>query len=156
MFDIRLSEFSNCQSSESNRCRSVTTSGRRYSAGAGIQPPDSSRNIARFRPSQPDLAKTVGSGRIQPLIRPDLAKTVGIWPDMTWSGHWSGWIRKFPAGIRPFWSDPVKLSRKNQVTVTGRCGIPTAFVKIWFLNFWIFSYEPNTEKHFRENHFFWK
>jgi hypothetical protein len=73
MFDIRLSEFSNCRSSESNRRRRPTTSGRRYPAGPRIWQ-ESGRLL-------PDLAKTAGYDRIRPLIGLDLEDSNRIWLD---------------------------------------------------------------------------
>jgi hypothetical protein len=101
--------------------------------------PESGHRRTKFRPKYRQIsAKQAGSGRIWLLIQPDLAKTARIRPNMTGSGQ-NG---RDPAGydlIRP-------LIRK----------IPATFAKLWFLHFVIFSCGPNTEKYFRENHFFWK
>jgi hypothetical protein len=76
----------------------------------------------------------------------------------------SGHRNSTGAGIRPpadqisarILLDPAGSGQngRNPATATGRCQIPATFTKLLFLHFVIFSGEPNTEKYFRENHFF--
>jgi hypothetical protein len=75
--DIRLSKFSNCRQSKSNRRGSPTTSDRRYSAGPGCRPPDSSRiwpkrpgSVQTFSPESNNCDRMLpdSSGICQTLI----------------------------------------------------------------------------------------
>jgi hypothetical protein len=74
------------------------------------------------------------------------AESGRIWPDLA--------IDRVGFGIWPFWLDPVKLSRRNSATATGRCRILAAFAKLWFLHFVIILCEPNTEKYFWDQNYF--
>jgi hypothetical protein len=87
-------------------------------------------------------------------LLPDLAKNGQDRAGYDRSG--SGQNGRDPAKYDLTRPDPVKVSRRNLATATGRCRIPATFAKLLFLHFVIFSCEPNAEKYFRENHFFLK
>lgn len=108
------------------------------------------------------------TGRNPAMVRSwsDLDKMVEIRPDLTGSGHWSGWVWPKWPGFGQIWLDPEESGKnpailarsgqtcsRNPATAAERCRIPMI---VAFSPFGIFSCVPNAEKYFRENYFFWK
>jgi hypothetical protein len=86
-------------------------------------------------------------------ILPDSGQNGRIWIDPATEQAGSGqnsWILPL---IGP---DPVKLSRRNPATVTGRCRILAAFAKLWFLHFVIFFVRAKHRKIFSRKFYFLK
>jgi hypothetical protein len=141
-------ESDNIQSPETCRRRIQVTgilpvqeSGGRNSAGTGIR-----HRQPKFRPGYRRIpAKPVGSGPTRVLIRPGSDR---ILTDPAID----------PAGSGRFRPESGHFGRIRSTfspeSGNGNRTIPATITKLLFLHFVIFSFEPNTEKYFRENHFF--